>query len=135
MAFGVSVWAQSAPKCATVFSEKSSILSVRNETISETKIADILIETIEGHGNYSSRHSVNGAEAMEIGQRWLGDNYTQIGKADSGVFVSADGKRRFRIDKNSLMGNHAPHKPHVHLELVNPVTTVVLSNNHILLTE
>ncbi|MBO9666538.1 MAG: hypothetical protein J7501_06950 [Bdellovibrio sp.] len=133
--FGVSVWAQSAPKCDTALFEKTSSISAPQEAISDAKIANVLTETIETQGNYTSRYVVNGAEAMEIGQRWLGDAYTQIGKANSGVFVSADGKRRFRIDGNSLMGTHSPYKPHIHLELVNPVTTVVISNNHILLAE
>jgi hypothetical protein len=116
-------YGQSAPKCQAIF----------GEFISEQTINDVLVETIEGHGNITSRFSVNQTEALELGERWMGENYTQIGKANSGVFLSADGKRRFRIDNNSLLGTHSPHKPHMHLELINPITEVVISNNHILL--
>ncbi|WP_220128850.1 hypothetical protein [Bdellovibrio sp. KM01] len=125
--------AQSAPKCQAVFSDSviGKVTSV--EAISETVINNVLIETIEGHGNITSRYSVNQSEALELGERWMGQKYSQIGKAGSGVFVSADGKRRFRIDNNSLLGNLSPHKPHVHLELVNPITQIVISNNHIML--
>ncbi|WP_413293992.1 hypothetical protein ACLSU7_02555 [Bdellovibrio sp. HCB185ZH] len=122
--------ALAANQCGKVF---DSAQRVSVEPINAEIVNKILIETIENHGNYTSRFTVNSSEALELGAQWMGSGYKQIGKSDSGVFVSADGKRRFRIDNNSLMGTHSPHKPHVHLELVNPITTVVISNNHIIL--
>ena len=52
-----------------------------------------------------------------------------------GVFVSADGGRRFRVDAGSVAGHHGT-GPHVHLELLEPVAgepgrSRVVSNNHI----
>ncbi|MEK2688774.1 hypothetical protein [Bdellovibrio sp. GT3] len=122
--------------CTSVFEQKTAPISslFLNEKIDHQLIDSVIIETIEGQGNITSRYTVNQTEALAMGERWMGDGYKQIGKAGSGVFVSADGKRRFRIDNNSVLGNHAPGKPHVHLELVNPITQIVIANNHILLS-
>lgn len=118
-----------AGTCESIFSSRTSSKVI--EVVSAELVDKVLIETIEGVGNFSSRYVVNQSEALELGQKWLGSEYTQIGKDKSGVFVSSDGRRRFRIDNGSLVGTHSPHKPHVHLELINPATGVVLSNNHI----
>lgn len=112
--------------CETIFT-----VAAHSTSTSGARIEAILIESIEGSGNFTSRHSVSHSEALELGQQWLGGSYKQIGKIDSGVFVSSDGKRRFRIDNGSLIGNHSPGVPHIHLELINPLTGFVLSNNHI----
>ncbi|UYL08172.1 hypothetical protein B9G69_014060 [Bdellovibrio sp. SKB1291214] len=126
--------AQSTLQCQSVFTlaETKSLLFFK-ESIDEKLLDDVIIETIEGHGNITSRFTVNQTEALALGEKWMGQEYSQIGKAGSGVFLSSDGKRRFRIDNNSVLGNHSPYKPHVHLELVNPQTQVVISNNHIIL--
>lgn len=115
---------QAAPRCGGVFS-----FSV--EAVSQEKVAQVFAETLEGFGNFTSRYHISQSEALTLGELWLGAGYQQIGKERSGVFVSADGRRRFRIDNGSLMGNHSPHHPHIHLELLNPQTGMVLSNNHI----
>lgn len=121
-------------QCRSVFEvQKVTKVQWLNESVSEPRLNDILVETIESHGQITSKFTVNQTEALELGQRWMGKDYKEIGKPGSGVFLSADGHRRFRIDNNSVLGNHSPHKPHVHLELVNPITNVVISNNHIVL--
>lgn len=61
----------------------------------------------------------------------LGEGYKEIGKPGSGVFRSADGAKQFRIDDNSLRGNHAPGVPHVHLETYKPGARKPSANNHI----
>ncbi|MGE9744311.1 hypothetical protein [Bdellovibrio bacteriovorus] len=124
LVMGVPAALQAAPRCGDLF-------AFSGELVSQGKVDGVLTETLEGAGNFSSRYSINQAEALAAGERWLGAGYRQIGKDNSGVFVSADGRRRFRIDNGSLIGNHSPHKPHVHLELVHPFTGVVISNNHI----
>jgi hypothetical protein len=70
---------------------------------------------------------------MKAGIKWLGEGYKEIGKSGSGVYRSSDGLRQFRIDKNSLLGNHNPHKPHVHLETINPITEKASILNHIII--
>lgn len=47
------------------------------------------------------------------------------------MFRSADKTRQFRIDKNSIEGNHAPGVPHGHLETYKPGSSKPESNNHI----
>lgn len=134
---GWSVSAQNAPLCSAVFlaPTTSSSQNTSGQKVSFEKVSLILVETIESTGNYTSRHTVNSAEALEIGVQWLGDKYTQLGKSDSGVFLSTDKKRRFRIDKGSIMGAHSPFKPHIHLELLHPITAEMISNNHILIVD
>jgi hypothetical protein len=70
-------------------------------------------------------------ESLEAGQKFVGDNYTEIGKPGSGVFRSADGTRQFRMDNGSLSGSHPPNKPHVHLETYKPGANKPTVNNHI----
>lgn len=118
------VMGQATPRCSSLFS-----FSV--EAVSPEKVSRVFAETLEGFGNFTSRYQISQSEALSLGELWLGAGYQQIGKERSGVFVSADGRRRFRIDNGSLDGNHSPHHPHIHLELLNPQTGMVLSNNHI----
>jgi len=72
---------------------------------------------------------LNYDEALQAGIRWLGSGYREIGRAGSGVFVSADGLRRFRIDASSLLGKHRPHVPHVHFEWLE--NGIPVANNHV----
>lgn len=94
---------------------------------------DVLDETTNHAGpvDFTSLHSLSPDEAMEMGIHWLGDGYSQIGKPDSGVFRSADGVRQFRMDENSLLGNHAPRPGHVHFEIYAPGANRPLVNNHV----
>ncbi len=57
-------------------------------------------ETLRGEGRITSKFNLTLDEALEAGQKFLGDIYTEIGKAGSGVFKS--GNRIFRIDANTL---------------------------------
>lgn len=130
---GSSSFAQSASQCQSVFAVSESKRLFLKESINENLLNDVIIETIEGQGNITSRYTINQTEALTLGEKWMGSKYSEIGKQGSGVFLSADKRRRFRIDNNSVLGNHSPHKPHVHLELVNPITSQVITNNHIIL--
>jgi RHS repeat-associated protein len=94
-------------------------------------VTSVINETNARTGNFSSAHTLTADEALTAGERFLGPGYREIGKPGSGVFLSADGTRRFRMDPNSLRGSHAPNVPHVHLERVDPASGAVLSNNHI----
>ena len=88
-------------------------------------------ETLQGKGNLTSKHTLDATEALNAGEQFVGKGYTEIGKPGSGVFRSADGTRQFRIDDNSIRGNHAPGVPHVHLETYSPGSTKPTANNHI----
>lgn len=81
--------------------------------------------------NITSQHTLTADEALEAGQKFLGNNYKEIGKPGSGVFRSADGTRQFRMDNGSLSGSHSPNKPHVHLEAYKPGSNKPIVNNHI----
>ena len=95
-------------------------------------VDDVLAETAGAtQRNLTSSYTLSADEALAAGQRWVGEGYTELGKPGSGVFRSADGLRQFRIDGNSLMGNHAPGVPHVHLETYAPGARVPTVNNHI----
>lgn len=65
------------------------------------------------------------------GVRFPEDEYTKTGKADSEVFRSADGQRKFRINNNSIQENHAPGVPHGYLEMYDQNSIKPKTNNHI----
>lgn len=79
----------------------------------------------------TSAHRLSASELLAAGQVFLGNNYRDIRKPGSGVFRSADGARQFRINGNSLSGNHAPGIPHGHLETYAPGAVRPTANNHI----
>jgi hypothetical protein len=86
---------------------------------SEWKIDQIIEETSNSKiDSFTSNYEVTESEAIELGLKWLGEGYKIVGKPNDGVFRSSNGLKQFRIDKNSLLGNHGPWKPHVHLENV-----------------
>ena len=65
-----------------------------------------------------------------------GKNANEIGNPGSGVYRSgtrnADGSiNQFRMDNNSLEGNHRPNVPHVHFERVNEGVKKPIVNNHV----
>ncbi|WP_234637086.1 RHS repeat-associated core domain-containing protein [Delftia tsuruhatensis] len=97
-----------------------------------SKIDGVIAETLGGRGNITSGFTLSADELLSAGQRFFGKNYVEIGKPGSGVFRSIDGTRQFRIDGNSLLGNHAPGLPHGHLELYAPKGNRPISNNHII---
>ncbi len=99
------------------------------------KVDDVIRETLSGKGNLTSKHTLNSDEALDAGLKHLGTGYKEIGKPGSGVFRSADGTKQFRIDNNSLSGNHAPNVPHVHLETYKPGARKPKTNNHIPLVD
>ena len=96
-----------------------------------SKVDDVIAETISGTGNISSQHTLSADELLEAGEQFIGPGYKEIGKPGSGVFRSEDGTRQFRIDNNSLDGNHAPGVPHGHLEVYDSGATKPKTNNHI----
>jgi len=95
-------------------------------------VNDVLNESANVRGNFTSRFVLTQDEALTAGQRWLGRGYREIGRPGSGVFPSADGLRQFRMDNNSLLGRHAPNRPHVHFEwFENPTDPFPMGNNHV----
>ncbi|NBU21251.1 hypothetical protein EBS43_07565 [bacterium] len=96
-----------------------------------TKVDKVILETFEGKGNLTSKFKLSSDEELQAGEKWVGQGYKEIGKSNSGVFRSADGKRQFRMDNGSLSGAHKPNVPHVHLEEVMDNGTDFISNNHI----
>ena len=99
------------------------------------KVDDVIQETLSKKGNISSKHTLNSDQALDAGLKHLGPGYKEIGKPGSGVFRSADGTKQFRIDNNSLSGNHAPNVPHVHLETYKQGARKPTTNNHIPLVD
>ncbi len=95
------------------------------------KVDTVIAETLSGKGNITSSVTVSADELLEAGERFLGSEYREIGKSGSGVFRSADGSRQFRIDDNSLLGQHKPYVPHGHLETYAPKARTPTTNNHI----
>lgn len=91
----------------------------------------VIAETLAGKGNITSQYTLIADELLNAGMDFLGEGYKEIGKAGSGVFRSLDGLRQFRIDKNSLLGNHEPGIPHGHLEVYAPGAKKFTTNNHI----
>ncbi|MEP4076451.1 RHS repeat domain-containing protein [Haloferula sp.] len=102
----------------------------------KSKVDDVISETLNGNKkNITSQHTLTADEALTAGEKFVGPGYKEIGKPGSGVFRSADGTKQFRMDNNSLQGNHAPNVPHVHLETYAPGARKPTVNNHIPFTE
>lgn len=91
----------------------------------------VIAETLAGKGDLTSTMKLSADVLLEAGQKFIGPGYKEIGKSGSGVFRSADGTRQFRIDNNSLSGNHSPGVPHGHLETYAPGAAKPTTNNHI----
>ena len=91
----------------------------------------VIQETQQGKGNITSQFKLTEDEALEVGEKWLGNEYSEIGRSGQGVFRSADGTRQFRIDDGSLTRAHSPGVPHVHLEAFSPGANYPYVNNHI----
>ncbi|WP_181763963.1 putative T7SS-secreted protein [Streptomyces albidus (ex Kaewkla and Franco 2022)] len=88
-------------------------------------------ETRTGKGSIVSKHPMTSDEALAAGKDFLGDGYKELG-TNRGVFRSADGLRQFRMDQDSLDGNHWPHVPHVHFEIFeNAGDKKARVNNHV----
>ncbi|HGH6724031.1 TPA: polymorphic toxin MafB class 1 [Neisseria meningitidis] len=98
---------------------------------SPRKINAVINETNTQRGNITSKHTLSSDEALDAGIKYLGSEYKEIGKSGSGVYRNKAGTRQFRIDNNSLEGNHAPNVPHIHLERIDPNKKKPLTNNHI----
>jgi hypothetical protein len=95
----------------------------------------VIKQTLNGKGNITSPTSLTVNEALDAAVNFLGPGYTELGRRGSGVFRSADGTRQFRIDKNSVLGNHAPNVPHVHFEMYAPGARSPFVNNHVPIVE
>ncbi|WP_304670281.1 polymorphic toxin MafB class 1 [Neisseria polysaccharea] len=98
---------------------------------SPRKINAVINETNTQRGNITSKHTLSSDEALDAGIKYLGSEYKEIGKSGSGVYRNKAGTRQFRIDNNSLEGNHAPNVPHIHLERIDSNKKKPLTNNHI----
>jgi RHS repeat-associated protein len=78
-------------------------------------VSAVVSETLAGNGNFLSKFVLTVDELLDAGSRFLG----------------TDGLRQFRIDANSIAGNHAPGVSHGHLEVLKQGLTKPVSNNHI----
>lgn len=96
----------------------------------KSNVDNVIDETVNGQGNMTSQFTLSPEEALEAGEKFLGSNYSEIGKAGSGVFRS--GNKIFRIDNSSLKGLHAPYKSHFHLEILRENGARIV-NNHIII--
>jgi len=102
----------------------------------ECKVNAVITETNAGKGNLTSIHTLTHDEALEAGIRFVGKDAKEIGKSGSGVYrsqhLNKDGTvNQFRMDGNSVQGNHSPNVPHVHLEIIDLTKNKPVVNNHI----
>lgn len=101
-----------------------------------TRVDDVINESLAGAGanagNITSKFGLTADEALTLGNKLLGQGYKEVGKAGSGVFEKQVGNQtyRFRIDNSSLAGNHAPNVSHVHVEILDESSNILV-NNHI----
>jgi hypothetical protein len=96
----------------------------------------VIAETQLGSGRFTSQYTLSQDEALEAGIQWLGPD--RIVNAERGVYRSItpnpDGTfNQFRVDSDSLAGNHSPNIPHVHFEIiqVTPRGEKSIVNNHV----
>ncbi|MGW8947217.1 polymorphic toxin-type HINT domain-containing protein, partial [Streptomyces koyangensis] len=95
----------------------------------------VISETENGTGSIVGKQTVNADQAVNAGLEFVGPGYRELG-VNRGVFRSADGLRQFRIDGDSLDGNHWPHFPHVHFQIfARPKDKKSRVNNHVPLIE
>jgi RHS repeat-associated protein len=94
-------------------------------------INDVIAETMSGRQNILSRNTLTTDQLLSAGEQFLGPNYRELGAPGSGVFRSSDGTRQFRIDNNSILGNHSPGVPHGHFEIFRPSNPRPDVNNHV----
>jgi hypothetical protein len=84
-----------------------------------------------GQGSLVSRFPMTADDALNSAIDFLGPGYRELGRG-RGVFRSADGLRQFRMDPDSLAGNHWPDIPHVHFEIfANAGDKKPFVNNHV----
>jgi RHS repeat-associated protein len=88
-------------------------------------------ETMGGQGSLVSNFPMTADDALDSAIDFLGPGYRELGQG-RGVFRSADGLRQFRMDPDSLAGNHWPDIPHVHFEIFeNARDKRPFVNNHV----
>jgi RHS repeat-associated protein len=104
-------------------------------------VEGVLGETGAGKGNITSKYKLSESELLDAGIEHVGADAKEIGKSGSGVYRSKtqnpDGSHnQFRIDNNSIEGNHAldnkgTKAPHGHLEQWKEGAPKPEVNNHI----
>jgi len=107
--------------------------SVVNSAVVNSAADAVIAETLAGKGNITSTTRISADELLAAGEIFLGPGYKKLGKPGSGVYrgVGPNNNRQFRIDSKSVSGNHAPFVAHGHLEIIDPITQTVITNNHI----
>jgi hypothetical protein len=113
----------------------ANLITAKSLGSSSKIIEGVIKETFENKGYFTSKFGLTHNEAIEAGMKFLGDGYKEIGPSGSGVYRSKNGLRQFRIDKNSLAGNHSPNLPHFHLEILEKDAAKPFIINHIILLE
>lgn len=100
---------------------------------------DVINETMNGTGDFTSRHTLTTTQVLNAATKWLGSDVKQLDQSGS-VFYNPKTGHRFRIDNGSIRGLHSagPSRgrvPHVSFERIDPNTGKVLANNHVPFTE
>ncbi|MDQ0795947.1 hypothetical protein [Streptomyces sp. B1I3] len=80
-----------------------------------------------------STHTITMEDAMATGRKFLGEGMRDVTKGRE-IYRSADNRRGFRTDPDSLAGGHWPDVPHVHFEIFGEAGKP-LANNHVPLAE
>lgn len=110
--------------------------TVRNDILDETRATAESNVDIVWHKRKSSlvsEHTITMEDTMATGSKFLGAGMRDVAKG-RGIFRSADNRRGFRIDPESLAGGHWPDVPHVHFEIFDEAGKP-LANNHVPLSE
>lgn len=110
--------------------------TVRNDILDETtSTAESNVDIVHHKRKASlvSEHTITMEDAMATARDFLGEGMRDVAKG-RGIFRSADNRRGFRIDPESIAGGHWPHIPHVHFEIFDDIGKP-LANNHVPLAE
>ena len=93
--------------------------NVRQDILDETQATADSNVDIAPHKRKSSlvsEHTITMEDAMATGREFLGEGMRDVSKG-RGIYRSADNRRGFRIDPDSLAGGHWPDVPHVYFEI------------------
>ena len=116
---------------------------IKQAAKTETKVAAKALTQASKQGVKSASELVikdgmktTSTKALELGQEFLGKGYREVGP---GRYVSADGKRVFRMGDNDILGKHGG-GPHVNFETLKPNPNkpgkmMVDQNYHVFITE
>ena len=141
---GIKVGVKAAVKAGVKAGVKTAVKQeIKQAAKTETKVAAKALTQASKQGVKSASElgikdgmKTTSTKALELGQEFLGKGYREVGP---GRYVSADGKRVFRMGDNDILGKHGG-GPHVNFETLKPNPNkpgkmMVDQNYHVFITE